>query len=163
MPTANHPADPLRVQVEDKFAEALVSALPDSVRQRWQLSASVHRFLSHRNKRLVVFKKVEGKPVIHLTLSCVGSGLNFKEGLQTVWADTLKCKTFYIGHKPKELVDGCFMWHPSSSGIETRIVDNHLSVSVSTLVRQPSNPLRSKDHDGFSILEYRYFQEQFGG
>lgn len=163
MTTANPSVDPLRVQAEDQFAETLVSDLPNLVQKRWQASASVHRFLTHKNKRLVVFKLEEARPKVFLTLSCVGADLSFREGLRSVWADAEHCKTFYIGHRPKEIVDGCFLWHPSSSGIEARIVDSRLSISVSTLLRQPHNPLKGRSHSGFTVMEYRHFQTQFGG
>jgi len=149
----------LDVRLERALSEDRAKTLSASDQALWQACKSSHRFLAAEHKVIVQYSLKDGSPANVRYWECVEVDLNIRTGLSSVWAHHKK--SVRVGHTPKLIGNGCFMWHPFGSEIQMVKWGERDIVRFSMMYRTQANPETRQEGVSF-LLEQNIFDSMFG-
>lgn len=148
--------------IERAFASQLArdSLTPDGV-DRWEACRSSHRFMAYKGKDLIIYTLIDGVPKSKSTHSCRFLSVNLEDGFKSEWK-TSTGGVYYVTHEPREVANGCFIWHPFSSCVQYPEYNYRRNVRFSVCFKTTANPHTKRDNLTY-ILERSVFEDIFKG
>lgn len=129
---------------ETKAANVLArKGLDNEGYQRWKECYHGHRFQGFYHKAMVVFTLEDGQPNVIDKLTCKGLSVDLIKGFTSSWYDN-KHKEILVGHTPKEVAKGCFMYHLQESPVDYSEYAGRLEVKFPVIFktfRSPNYPV----------------------
>lgn len=139
--------------LERALADAAMARSSQAEFSRWNLTAAGHRAMTYRGKRFVSYRMFFGEPEKLNTFTMIDCMIDLDLGILSHWEDQ-DGAPFYLDHAPKEVAEGCFMWHPHKSSFEfTKLRTGEMSL------RMPVH-LRTTNHPGHYAEGCTYLVEQ---
>jgi hypothetical protein len=149
---------------EHLFLDRLASEkLDPRTYARWAAVRSSHRFMAHKNKRIIAFRLAGNIPVVLNVFECDSINASFEQGISTHWHVRNRPEEgFTVGHCPVEIADGCFMGHTTDTSTDYVEYDKgKRGMLVSMFYKTPANPITSLYQGPAYLLEEPAFHRLF--
>jgi len=121
--------------------QVAASCLPGSDYQEWIALRSTHRFMAFEGKKLLLWRLLNGKPVVEQTYTFLQFVADNEFGAECVLLDA-SGKEFVVNHAPEKLAQGVYLWMPFYSDVQFIKLPGHSKYTLyfSTMLKMPRNP-----------------------
>jgi hypothetical protein len=124
---------------ERELASSRLWKLEPEALTRWESCKASHRFMSFKDKSLIIYQLVAGKPVTREVLQCQALGASLEAGVYSTWEDKDGC-SLQLSSAPVEVYDGIFLWHTFGSDLQYVPYRQVFGLRFSMILRSQYHP-----------------------
>lgn len=140
-----------RKMQEQKLALEAVNTLAAEDYKAWHDGKATCRAMAYVGKEFVIYRLVDGKPILVDSLICTGVSLSINDGLSSTWQAAEK-GLIEVGHVPTHIYPGIFLWHTFLSEVQFIPVNCQYAARFSVLFKCAEHP-RDEVSDTLYIQE----------